>query len=97
MTHNEKPASRVSRAGLSIVHVSGETGTKIAETPSKLNGDEPHSDHPWSMAREYERQSILRAREALQMRGNDRFQSISIAFALGLAARDTALIAGATQ
>ena len=97
MTHNEKPASRVSRASLSVVHVSGETRTKLAETPSKLNGDDPHSDHPWSTAREYERQSIDRAREALLMRGNDRFQSLSIACALGLAARDTALIAGAMQ
>ena len=97
MTHNEKPAMRVSQAGPSVVRVSGETGTRIAETPSKLNGNEPDVDHPWSMAREYERQSILRAREALQMRGNDRLQSLSIAFALGLAARDTALIAGAMQ
>lgn len=36
MTHIEKPASRVSRAGLSVVHVSGETGTKVAKTPTKL-------------------------------------------------------------
>jgi len=97
MTQYEKPASRVSRAGLSVVHVSGGTGTKIAENPSKLNGNDPRADHPWSMAREYERQSIDRAREALLMRGNDRFQSLSIACALGLAARDTALIAGAMQ
>lgn len=52
MTHNEKPASRVPRAGLSVVHVSGDTGTKVAETPPKLNGDDPNADHPWSMARE---------------------------------------------
>ena len=97
MTQYEKPATRVSRAGLSVVHVSGGTGTKLAETPSKLNGDDPHGDHPWFTACEYERQSIDRAREALLMRGNDRFQSLSIACALGLAARNTAHIAGAVQ
>ena len=36
MTQYEKPASRVSRAGLSVVHVSGGTGTNVAKTPSKL-------------------------------------------------------------
>lgn len=97
MTNIEKPASRVSRAGLSVVHVSGGTGSNVAKTPSKLNGNARQSDQSWSMARDYERQSIDRARAALLMRGNDRFQSLSIAFALGLAARDTALIAGATQ
>lgn len=39
MIHKEKPASRVSRAGLSVVHVSGGTGTKVAKTPSKLKAN----------------------------------------------------------
>ena len=41
MAGNEKPASRVSRADLSVVHVSGGTGTKIAEAPSKLKAPAP--------------------------------------------------------
>lgn len=36
MTHNEKPASRVSRAGLSVVHVSGGTRRNLAKTTTKL-------------------------------------------------------------
>lgn len=41
MTHIEKPAARVSRAGPSVVHVSGGTGTKVAEAPSKLKSPAP--------------------------------------------------------
>ena len=41
MTQIEKPASRVSRAGLSVVHVSGGTRTKVPEAPSKLKSPAP--------------------------------------------------------
>lgn len=37
MTRNEAPASRVSRAGSSVVHLSGETTETVAKIPSKLN------------------------------------------------------------
>lgn len=36
MTQYEKPASRVSRAGLSVVHVSGGTRRNVAKTTTKL-------------------------------------------------------------
>jgi len=37
MTRYEEPASRVSRAGSSVVHLSGETTGTVAKVPSKLN------------------------------------------------------------
>lgn len=87
----ENPASARGVAGVSFSEELGSLRQKAEPTRN------PPADQPWSKAREYERQSIGLARSALLMRGADRFQSLAIASALALAARDAALIAGAMQ
>lgn len=90
-TANEKPAIARGEAGFAISQGLGGLREKLEPTRN------PPSDQPWSKAREYERQSVGLARSALLMRGADRFQSLAIASAMALAARDAALIAGAMQ
>lgn len=87
----EKPAIARGEAGLPFSHGLG--GFREKSEPTR----NPPSEQPWSAAREYERQSVGFARSALLMRGADRFQSLAIASAMALAARDAALIAGAMQ
>ena len=89
----EKPAVARGGAGFPLSQGLGGFHENSDREPTRT----PPADQPWSMAREYERQSIGLARSALLMRGADRFQSLAIASALALAARDAALIAGAMQ
>lgn len=63
------------------------SGTKQVQAISTS----PSPQVDWTAARDMERCSILSAREALIMRGAERFQALALASTYAVAARDLAL------
>lgn len=57
----------------------------------------PLAQAPWSVARAYERKSRDCIREALSLRGEDRFNALALGSTYALAARDAALMVGGAQ
>lgn len=92
MTHESRsPANGRALTGLrTVVGFGGNRQSKVIPTSTKPQAG-------WTEARAFEQQSIARAREALTLRGPDRLLALSLASTFALAARDNALIAGATR
>lgn len=58
---------------------------------------EAHAAQPWASARDLEIRSRAITRNALCLRGADRFNGLALAATFALAARQTAIIAGGAQ
>lgn len=93
MTHMERPATRATRAGQSLL-VSGGTRAKVTEAPGKLKAPDAAPSAQWELARDLEARARERARSALLLRGFERFQQFAIANAQASASKSLALSAG---
>lgn len=81
MTDTKKPVEPAGLNGLSEVL----RGGALLHSP---NPAPIQSQAQWEAAREFERQSQVRSRDALKQRGADRFVQIALASTYALAARD---------
>lgn len=93
MTHESRsPANGRALTGLHL-----NVGLARRQNSDEATPTGKKSQAGWTEARAFEQQSIARAREALTLRGPDRLLALSLASTFALAARDNALIAGATR